>query len=42
LPSQNPFVEQAVLPRSLQVLRGSGAPLATFKHRPGELGKLQL
>jgi hypothetical protein len=42
LPSHNPLVEQAVLPKSWQVFRGSGAPLATFKHRPGELGKLQL
>jgi hypothetical protein len=36
------LVEQAAAPRSLQVLRGSAAPMAAFKHRPGELGKLQL
>ena len=42
MPSQTPLVEHDVAPRSLQVLRGSVAPLATFKHCPGELGKLQL
>jgi len=42
LPSHTPLVEQAATPRSLQVLRGSGAPLATFKHCPGELARLQL
>ena len=42
MPSHTPLVEQEATPRSLQVLRGSGAPPATFKHRPGEPGRLQL
>ena len=42
MPSQKPLVEQEAAPRSLHVLRGSGAPTATFKHCPGEPGKLQL
>ena len=42
MPSHSPFVKQEVAPRSWQVLCGSGALLATFKHRPGELGRLQL
>jgi hypothetical protein len=36
------LVEQEVAPRSLQVLRGSGAALATFRQCPGELARLQL
>jgi hypothetical protein len=36
------LVEQELAPRLVQVLRGSGAPAATFRHWPGELGRLQL
>ena len=42
MPSHKPLVEQAVAPRSWQVSRGSGAPLAAFRHWPGEPGRLQL
>lgn len=36
------MVEQALVPRSLQALRGSGSPAATLRQRPGEPGRLQL
>ena len=41
-PSHSPSVPHDSLPRSLQPFRGSAAPAATLKHRPGEPGKLQL
>ena len=41
-PSHKPSVPHDSLPRSLQPLRGSAAPAATLKHRPGEPGRLQL
>ena len=41
MPSHSPLVEQAAALRSLHVLRGSAAPMAAFKQRPGEPGKLQ-
>jgi hypothetical protein len=41
-PSHRPFVPHDTLPRSLQPLRGSTALAATFRHRPGEPGRLQL
>ena len=41
MPSHTPLVEQELAPRLVQVLRGSGAPAATFRHWPGEPGRLQ-
>jgi len=42
LPSHRPLVPQVAGPSSRQVLRGSGDPLATSTHRPGEPDKAQL
>ena len=41
MPSHLPLVEQEAAPWSLQFLCGSGALAATFRHLPGELGRLQ-
>jgi hypothetical protein len=42
LPSQTPLVWQDSLPLSVHVSLGSGAPLATFTHWPGDPGRPQL
>ncbi len=42
LPSHSPFWPHVVTPSSWQLPRGSSAPLATFKQRPGDPGRAQL